>query len=65
MTLMILVLVLCVGLFVSFAAADGGEALSLPSIISDNMVLQQGCEVPVWGTAGPGDTVTVEFLAQK
>jgi sialate O-acetylesterase len=31
----------------------------LPSVISDNMVLQQGKSVPIWGWADPCETVTV------
>jgi len=31
----------------------------LPSIISDNMVLQQGKAIPVWGWAGANEAVTV------
>jgi sialate O-acetylesterase len=31
------------------------------SLFTDHMVLQQGMPVPVWGTAQPGDTVTVEL----
>ena len=31
----------------------------LPSIISDNMVLQQGKTVPIWGWADPNEAVTV------
>ena len=31
----------------------------LPSILSDNMVLQQQSEVKLWGTAAAGSTVTV------
>ena len=34
-------------------------------MFSDNAVLQQGAEVPVWGTARDGETVTVEFQDQK
>lgn len=37
----------------------------LPSIFSDNMVLQQGIAVPVWGWADDGERVTVEFRSQK
>ena len=33
--------------------------VTLPGIFGDNMVLQQSIEVPVWGWADPGDTVTV------
>jgi sialate O-acetylesterase len=34
-------------------------------LFSDNMVLQQGMAVPVWGTAAPGEKVTVEFAGQS
>lgn len=40
-------------------------SLSLASVFSDHMVLQQGMPVPVWGTCRTGDTVTVEFAGQK
>ena len=48
------------------AAADGGlPALEagprLPAIFGDHMVLQRGMPVPVWGTAAPGEKVTVRF----
>ena len=33
-------------------------------IFSDNMVLQRDCPVPVWGTASPGEAVTVSFWEQ-
>jgi len=39
----------------SLAIAD----VRLPSIISDNMVLQRGRLVPIWGEADPGEAVTV------
>ena len=31
----------------------------LPAIIGDNMVLQQGVKIPIWGTAKPGERITV------
>lgn len=34
-------------------------------LFSDQAVLQQGAEVPVWGTASDGETVTIEFQDQK
>ena len=37
-----------------------GAKVRLPSIIGDNMVLQQQSEVPVWGKAAPGKKVTVK-----
>ncbi len=39
--------------------------IKLPSIFGDRMVLQQGCAVPVWGTADAGGTVMVSILDQK
>lgn len=37
----------------------------LASPFGDHMVLQQGRPVPVWGTAAPGEKVTVAFAGQK
>ncbi len=34
------------------------------STFSDNMVLQQGMKVPVWGTAAPGENIRVHFNGQ-
>lgn len=39
--------------------------VKLPSIFSDNMVLQQGIPVRVWGLADAGENVIVTFLNQK
>jgi sialate O-acetylesterase len=39
-------------------------ALELPTIFSDNMVLQQGQPLPVWGRAAAGAKVTVTFGKQ-
>ncbi len=39
----------------SIASAD----VKLPAVIGDNMVLQQGSELPFWGWAEPGEGVTV------
>ncbi len=38
--------------------------LQLPPLFSDNMVLQQGTSVPVWGWADDGEVVTVKFRGQ-
>jgi len=35
------------------------------ALFSDGAVLQQGMKTPVWGTAEPGETVTVQFAGQK
>lgn len=37
----------------------------LPALFSDNMVLQRGRSVPVWGWADDGEKVTVTFRDQK
>ncbi len=37
----------------------------LPGLFSDQMVLQQGMSVPVWGWADEGESVTVQFRDQK
>jgi sialate O-acetylesterase len=39
--------------------------VSLPNVISDNMVLQQGATVSVWGWGDPGEKVTVTFNDAK
>lgn len=45
------------------APAPGGFII-LPRLFSDNMVLQQGVAVPIWGWGREGDMVTVEFRSQ-
>jgi len=39
--------------------------VTLPSIFSDNMVLQQDTSAPVWGKAEPGEDVTVTLQGKK
>ncbi len=38
--------------------------VALPNCFGDHMVLQRGAQVPVWGTANPGEKVTVAFAGQ-
>ena len=40
-------------------------AVTLPKVISDHMVLQQGVPVRIWGKANPGEAVTVKFQGQS
>ena len=47
-----------------FAAAECAAAVTMPRVFGDNMVLQQGQRVPVWGKAAPGEKVTVSFAGQ-
>lgn len=39
--------------------------VKLPTFIADGMVLQREQDVPVWGTADPGEEVIVSFLKKK
>ena len=39
--------------------------LQLPALFCDNMVLQQGMPLPVWGWADDGEVVTIKFRHQK
>ena len=39
--------------------------LTLPSVFSDQMVLQRDQKVPVWGVAAPQAGITVEFAGQS
>jgi sialate O-acetylesterase len=35
------------------------------AMFTDNMILQREVDVPIWGTADPGETVVVEYAPQK
>jgi len=55
---------LLAGLLLLLAAGFVGQAradVKLADIFGDHMVLQEGVKLPVWGTADPGDKVTVTF----
>ena len=45
----------------ALAAASAFAEVKLNGIFSDHMVLQRDRAVPVWGTAAPGESVTVSF----
>ncbi len=51
----------CLSIFALPAAA----AIKLPAVIGDGMVLQRDIKVPIWGTADPGEKVTVTLGDQK
>lgn len=56
------------GWVVVLALAVAASALAdvkLPAVISNNMVLQRGVKARIWGTADPGEEVTVAIGAQK
>ena len=46
-------------------SANALAAVRLPAVIGDHMVLQQGCRVPIWGWAEPGEAVTVALAGQE
>ena len=45
-------------------AAAASAQISLPRLISDHMVVQRDLPVHVWGTAMPGEQVTVSFRGE-
>jgi sialate O-acetylesterase len=46
------------------AGKSARAAVRVPAIIGDNMVLQAGMKVRIWGKADPGERVTVRFNSQ-
>ena len=52
-------------LSILIGAAAAIADVRLPALISDNMVLQQGRQVAIWGTADAGEQVTVSLGEQK
>ena len=45
-------------------AALPGNEIKLAGLFTDHTVLQRGVPVPVWGSAEPGDDITVAFAGQ-
>ena len=56
---------LLVAVIVFFAGSSAFANVKPNSLFTDNMILQRGVTVPVWGSAGDGESVTVEFAGQK
>ena len=50
---------------ITVCAATLAGGVTLPHVFSDNMVLQRGQKVPVWGKGAPGERVTVSFAGQS
>ena len=54
------IVVICFVFACLFGWSDGAHAdVRLPGFFGDNMVLQQGMKIPVWGWADPGENVVV------
>lgn len=51
-------------LLVALLASPAGAAITLPSFFGHHMVLQRDANVPIWGTAPAGETVTVSFVGK-
>lgn len=58
----IFIAIMLVGIL-AFSAISHAAEIVLPDIISDHMLIQQGEETFLWGTAGAGETVTVKLTA--
>src|SRR5207253_9857760 len=54
----------CIFLLLSLAGRARAD-VRVPALIGDNMVLQQGRKVRVWGRAEPGERVTVTFQGDR
>ena len=46
-------------------ACSAFAEVKLPPVLSSHMVLQREMPVPIWGTAAPGEKVTVKFRDQE
>lgn len=53
------------GVVALLSAFPAGAAVRLPRVIGSGMVLQREVEVPVWGWAEPGESVTCELGQAK
>jgi sialate O-acetylesterase len=51
-------------LFALFSGTSAMAEVTLPAILTDHMVIQRDLPVHVWGTADPGEVVTVSFRGE-
>src|SRR5207253_1975792 len=49
----------------TFSCGAASADVKLPSIFSDHMVVQRGTKIPIWGSAEPGEKVTVKAQQQE
>ena len=56
---------LCLLLNLGWLCGPVGADVRLPKVFSDNMVVQRGRPVPVWGWAEAGEAVSVEVAGQR
>ena len=50
---------------ISFLTFNSIAEIKPAKICSDNMVLQRGSEMPVWGTANPGEQIAVRLVTSE
>jgi sialate O-acetylesterase len=48
-----------------FSSSQGWAGVKVNALFADNMVLQRSIKAPVWGTADPGEEVTVTLGSHK
>lgn len=53
-----------IALLVLCLASPAWAEIKLPSLFADHMVLQRGLAVPVWGTVGPNQEVTIDIAGK-
>ena len=58
-------LISCFAVLALLTDAAPAQAVKLPAIFRDHMVLQRDVSVPVWGQADAGSEVTVRFAGQS
>src|SRR6476660_6235643 len=58
-------IVVLVALVILCGSSTLHAKVSLPDVVSNGMVLQQGQKVPIWGKADPGEAITITFAGQK
>lgn len=51
--------------FFSFPSVKATPKISLPKVFSDKMILQRNMIIPVWGSAFPGEKITVNIGTQN
>jgi len=56
------ILICCI---IALAQSVSWAEVSLPRVFSDNMVLQRGMPIPVWGRADPGDKVVIRLTKHQ
>jgi sialate O-acetylesterase len=58
-----IILAILLTLLIGYGATTLAD-VRLPSVISDNMVIQRGSDVKIWGWAEPGENITVSLSGQ-